>query len=190
MPTAANVMVGKPKVAGAVFRAPAGTSLPTDSTTALAAAFKDQGYCSEDGLRNNNSPTSENIKAWGGDIVYTYQSEKADTFSFTLIESGNSDVLKTTYGDDNVTGDVSTGLIVKANAKELPECPWVFELVRRDGGSHRIVVPNGKISEIGEISYTDTNAIGYAITLSCTPDSSGNTHYEYIKAAASGSSGS
>lgn len=188
MPTATNVMVGKPKIAGAVFRAAAGTTLPTDSTSALAAAYKDLGYCSEDGLTNNNSPSSENIKAWGGDIVYTYQSEKPDTFSFTLIESGNIEVLKAVYGDANISGSFSSGLTVKANAKELTENPWVIEMVRRDGGSHRICIPNGKISEIGEIKYTDTDVIGYAITLSCTPDSSGNTHYEYMKAAASSSS--
>lgn len=181
---AQNVQVGKPKATGAVFRAPAGTAVPTDSTTALNEAFVNQGYCSEDGLTNANSPSSESIKAWGGDIVYTYQSEKPDTFSFTLIESGNAEVLKTIYGDANITGDMATGLTVKANAKELPECPWVIELVRRDGGPHRIVIPNGKISEIGEIAYSDTEAIGYAVTLSCTPDSAGNTHYEYMKASA------
>lgn len=183
MSSASNVMVGKPKAAGAVYRAPSGTAAPTDATTALASAFVEQGYCSEDGLTNSNSPSSENIKAWGGDIVYTYQSEKADTFSFTLIESGNAEVLKTVYGDSNVTGSITSGLTVKANASELPESVWVIELVRRDGGPHRIVIPNGKISEIGEITYSDTEAIGYAVTLSCTPDSAGNTHYEYMKAA-------
>lgn len=179
---AQNVMVGKPKATGAVFRAPLSTTLPTDATTTLDVAFVEQGYCSEDGLTNSNSPSSENIKAWGGDIVYTYQSEKPDTFSFTLIESGSDAVLKTVYGDSNVTGAFATGLTVTANAKELPESAWVIEMVRRDGGPHRIVIPSGKISEIGEITYSDTEAIGYAITLSCTPDSSGNTHYEYMKA--------
>ena len=183
MATASNVMVGKPKATGAVYRAPLGTACPTDSTTALATAFVEQGYCSEDGMTNSNSPSSENIKAWGGDLVYTYQSEKPDNFSFTLIESGNAEVLKTVYGDDNVTGDMTNGLTVKANAKELPESVWVIEMVRRDGGPHRIVIPSGKIAEIGEITYSDTEAIGYAITLSCTPDSAGNTHYEYMKAA-------
>ena len=53
--TAAYVTAGKPKVGGAVFRAVAGTAAPTDATTALAAAFKDLGYCSEDGLVNTNT---------------------------------------------------------------------------------------------------------------------------------------
>ena len=35
MPNVENVTTGKPKVGGAVYRAPVGTTLPTDATTAL-----------------------------------------------------------------------------------------------------------------------------------------------------------
>lgn len=183
MSDVANVTTGKPKVGGAVYRAPAGTALPTDATTALNAAFKCLGYCSEDGMVNNNSPSSENIKAWGGDIVYTYQSEKPDTFAMTLIEALKDEVLKTVYGDDNVTGTLGDGMTVKANAEELEICAWVVEMVMNGGILKRVVIPNGKVSEIGEINYNDTSAVGYAITVSALPDASGNTHYEYLKKA-------
>ena len=79
-----NVIVGKPKTDGAIFMAPAGTTLPTDATTALASAFKCLGYVSEDGVVNSNSPESEDIKAWGGDIVASPLTGKPDKFSFTL----------------------------------------------------------------------------------------------------------
>lgn len=144
-------------------------------------AFKSLGYISEDGMTNANSPESDSIKAWGGDTVHTYQTEKPDTFQFQLIEALNAEVLKAVYRDDNVTGDLETGLTVKANAKEQQDACWVVETILNGDTVKRVVVPCAKITEIEDIVYKDDEALGYGVTISATPDSAGNTHYEYLK---------
>lgn len=178
---ASNVSAAKPKVGGAVYRASSSSAvLPTDTSTALTG-FDSLGYISDAGLTNSNSPASTNIKAWGGDNVLTTQTDKPDTFKFKLIEAVDKNVLKTVYGADNVTGDLSSGITVNANTAQLDEAAYVIDMILRGGIAKRICIPKGQIQSIGDVVYSDGEAIGYEITILAIPDASGNTHYEYIK---------
>ena len=180
MNNATNVSAGKPKVGGAIFAAPVGTPLPTTTAEALDAAFKNLGYCSDDGLTNSTSLDVQKIKAWGGDTVLVIQSSREDTFKYKLIEIKSLEVLKHVYGADNVTGTLETGIVVKVNNSDVPEQSLVIDMILRDNTAKRIVIPSCKISEVGDIVYGDEDAVGYETTVDCTPDSAGNTHYEYI----------
>lgn len=182
--TASNVSAGKPKIGGAIYAAPVGSTLPTDATTALDAAFVCLGYISEDGLTNSNSPSSESIKAWGGDIVMNLMTEKPDNFSFTLIEALNVDVLKFVYGSANVSGTLAEGITIKANSSMPESHAIVVEMIMTDGALKRVVMPTAYISEVGDIVYKDDEAVGYETTVLCPPNAQGDTHYEYIKKSA------
>jgi len=174
-----NVTAGKPKVGGAVFRAPKGTALPTDAVTDLDAAYKCLGYCSEDGLSNNSDRSSDKVSAWGGDVVLNMLTAGTDSFELTLIETLSKEVIKAVYGSENVTGE-GNDIAVAVNGGSDEEAVYVFELILKEGALKRIVVPCATITSLGEIKYSDTSAVGYAVTLTAVNDSKGNSHYEYI----------
>ena len=181
MSNSANVNAGKPASSGAVFVAPLGTALPTDATTAKNVAFVEVGYISSDGVTNSNAITSNDIKAWGGDTVLTLNTDKTDTFAFTMIESDNINALKVAFGDANVTADANGNLTILANNKPQANREFIIEMIEADNYARRIVIPSGAVSSLGDIVYKDDSAIGYPITITAVADSSGNTHYEYVQ---------
>lgn len=181
---AANVSVGKPRIIGGIYRAPIGTTLPTDAVTALGAAFQSLGYIAEGGVENNFSYTSENYRAWGGDIVLTYNTDSTDTFAFGMIETiGNTEVLKTWFGNDNVSGALATGITARANAADLDDSVYVIDMTLRGGVLRRIVIPNGKLTERGAVTYADEEVINYPATITAQAGSDGDTHKEYTQSA-------
>lgn len=167
----ANVTAGKPLATGGIYLAPVGTTGPTNVSTALGAAYKSAGYIGDDGVTEANERDTTKIKAWGGDVVKIVQSEHSVTYSFRFIEALNGDVLKAVYGDGNVTttaATASTGTIheVKLKGDMLPHFAIVFEI--KDGDARiRISAPDAQITEVGEITYSDEDVIGYEVTIEC-----------------------
>ena len=182
MNDAGNVSAGKPAIGGAIFIADVGTPLPTDAVTPLDDAFENLGYISEDGYTNSNSPETEDIKAWGGDVVYNALTEKPDNFQWKMIEIGRDTVLKAVYGDDNVSGDLESGLTVRANSKELKEKSLVIDTVLRGYILKRTVIARAQLTELGDIVYKDDELVAYETTFSAHPDKAidYDTHREYL----------
>ena len=179
---ASNVSAGKPAIGGAIFVAPLGTAVPTNAIDTLDSAFVNVGYISEDGLVNSNSPTTEGIKAWGGDTVYNTLTDKEDTWKFTMIEITNTDALKVVYGSANVSGDLTNGITIRANNAETEEVALVADMVLRGKHLKRVVIPRAQVTEVGDISYVDNDVVGYETTMAAHPDEviGYDTHREYI----------
>lgn len=178
--TATNVTAGKPNVAGAVFCAPVGSTLPTDATTALGVAFKDLGFVSEDGVTRSISKSTTNIKEWGGGVVLITQDEKTTTIKLKLIEYLNANVQKFVHGDSNVSGTIAEGLAIHINDAEDQEHSIVIEQIMRGGIPQRLVIPRGVITEIGDTVYRGNDTVAYDLTITALKSDDGNMINEYI----------
>ena len=138
--TATNVTAGKPKTTGAVFAAPAGTTLPTSASASLNEAFVDLGFVSENGVTESTSISATNIKEWGGGVVLVTQDEKSQTVKFKLIEYKNANVHKFANGSSNVT-DSGGAIEIKVNDLDIDEQSIVIDQVLRGNIPFRIVIP-------------------------------------------------
>lgn len=187
MPYTADVRVGAPDqlTTGAIKYAPIGTPLPslssiTPSAVTLDAAFEGNEYVSEDGLTLAPSISTTEIKDWSGATVRKVLESFDGTLSWTMI-STNESALGIAFGADYVTTQAQSaahGNQVQATlGAHLPEAQsWVF--LMKDGDARIvIVVPNGQVTEIGDVTFAANAAVGWNVTLSTYPDDSGECIY-------------
>ena len=175
-----NVAVGKPDLAvsGGLLVAPLGTPRPTSHADAFDAAYVSAGYLSTDGVTESSERATEVIRAWGGDKVRTVQTEYGTTLSLTLIESRRAEALRLVFGDDNVDVDSTSGTVtVKRNSKVLPHRQFIIAMLDGEESSH-LDIGYGQVTEVGDITYVDGEAISYELTISCDPDENGDTLLE------------
>lgn len=174
MTTAANVLVG---VTGGAYVAPEGTTVPTDASTALSGTFVEVGYISEAGVSQSIAEDITDLKAWqNGDVVRKIQTSHDLTYSFTMIET--SDVTLEAYYGNYAAG------AVEINGDQLPHKAWVLSVI--DGSDLlRVTIPDGQITERGDIVYQNGDAVGYQVTITCFPDDAGNKAYLYVSGTGS-----
>lgn len=172
--TADNVRVA---VTGGIFVAATGTALPTSAVSTLNVAFTELGYVGEDGITENQSADVNDIKAWqNGDTVRKVQTSHDLTYQFTLIETTDT-VLAEFYGP-------LVGGVVQVTGDQLGHKSWVIEIADGDVDI-RVVIPDGQVTERGEITYANGEAIGYQVTVTAYPDDSGVKAYIYRDETAS-----
>lgn len=156
MADASAVRVG---VSGIIATAALGTTAPTSAVSSIAA-FTDVGYVGEDGVTETNDQTIEKIHAWQNNVtVRTTVTEGESSFQFVLLET-NINTIALAYGS---TVDVNGSIIVSPGV-ERPHKAFVLDII--DGANiNRNWIPDGQITELGDVVYANGEAIGYEVTL-------------------------
>lgn len=177
--TTHTTFAAQPAVTGALRNAPEGTEGPTDATTALPAAWIDQGYIGEDGFTEANERSTDKKRALGGSVVRVLQTEYGSTVAFTFMESLKLTVLKRVYGEDNVSVETDGTIKVRRNKKPLPVESWVIDLVDGDV-IDRTYIPRGQIIEVGEVVKTHGDLAVFTVTIEAFENAEGDNIIGFI----------
>ena len=169
-----NVTVGKPLIAGAVYRAPVGTTLPTAADATLDEAFAPVGYISDEGLRWSYSGDGDVIRAWGRDVVARPAGVVDDVASFQMLETVNEEAVRAFWGDD-ARSVITGGYALQVGVPSPVQYSWVIDMLlpQKNGPAviwpnprvRRIVIPMASVRDREEISYQDSELVAYGLSL-------------------------
>jgi hypothetical protein len=153
-------------ITGEVSVAPVGTPAPTTATSSLNASFVGLGYVGEDGVTKTPKDTVQQIRAWqNGALVRTVRKDREWTLKFKLIESKGA-VAKLYYAASTVNVVSANQYYVIPDTQIPDQRSFVLDII--DGSVHeRIYIPVGEVTERGEVVYSNGEAIGREVTVTC-----------------------
>jgi hypothetical protein len=164
------------------YFAPTGTASPTDATTALAAAFRDAGLVTEDGLTRAVAEDSTDINAFGSSgPVRTLVTNSRVTFALGLLESNTTSLsvyhrLPLTA----ITPSAAGAFDLTEGAHRTAKYAAAFEIV--DGPNHlRAFCPSLEVTDRADLSIAAGAAISYGVTCTAYPGTDGvAVHWFYL----------
>lgn len=188
-PTALNILAGiagSGGTASLAWFAPQGTALPTDATTALAAAYLNSGYVAESGLTISTATNSTDINAYGiSTPVRTLVTSQKKTGQITFLETNL--VTQAVYRRLPLPGSVGgPTAVATTGAVTLTEGParvatYVGVFTATDGANViRKVCPLLQVTDIADEVISQSGTIQYGVTFTAFPDSTGNAVYTYM----------
>lgn len=168
----------KVRIAGtgsAVWIAPVGTTLPTDSTSALASGFVNLGYLDDaKGAELTQDLKTKEVSAWQTlENVRIINTSLVRSVSFTSIES-NVKTVALAWGGATITagtGGVYTLTIPDASAT----AEYVFVIDWTDGAtSQRIIIKRGVFKSLPKVKFSRTDAISYGFEVTALAPADGS----------------
>ena len=163
-----EVKLGTGRSTGMFYHAAAGTSLPTDPSTSLAAAWTEVGDVSDAGITLALSKTSTNLRNWANVIKRVIMTEHSETIQAPIMDT-TEEALKTVVGSKNVTKSGSVVTVSLSDA-ELP-AEEAFLFVMKDGEDLIMIgCSYGQVTAVENVSFQPGAAINWTPTITATGD--------------------
>ncbi len=165
------VNLGAGAATGMFFHAPKNTALPAYPTADLSSTdWEEVGFIAEDGITWHHGRSAEPLKDWSNSIRRQLQSDATGTVAAPII-STTPEVLKTIFGEDNVTEAVATSSHGALTSVEVAEGVMseeeAFLFLMKDGDdTFMLGTTSGFITALDDISFAPGSAITWNATVS------------------------
>lgn len=158
-----------------VYTGPLGTTMPTDTTTGLDAAWKVLGLLDESGSERKRDSSTKDFFAWGGGLVRTTKNKFKFTITVTCLEDN-----VTVWGLVNPGSEVAVAGDITTRTLKTPVTDrraFLFEM--HDGDvNRRYAIPNGEVTDVDTIKDSDDDMSMYKLTIVCYADGDGTYAFE------------
>lgn len=158
---AGGYLLSAPRTQAVVAAIPSLASLSTQ----LPSAFSNLGYVAADGITESESAATEVETDVDGRPVNVTRHDRTEQVRVRLVEVRAS-ALGEQHGHSNVVvgGDAT---IVHHNNLPRDHRVYVAELVLKNGRRWRKVIPDGQVTEVGDLSLSSSELVGREVTISC-----------------------
>ena len=165
----------KIKVAGtgSIWKAPAGTTLPSDSTTAYASGFLNLGWISDGGFQIDQSLKTKGVNAWQSiEVVRMISTSLERSVSFEALES-NKQTIQLAWNGTVTPG--SGGAYSMSLTSSALNTEFILGIDWSDGTtSQRIVFPRAVLKSLPKIKYTRQDAVTLSLEIQALQPTDGS----------------
>lgn len=161
---------------GDVYYAPVGTSVPTDVSTAFAAAWLALGLLSDEGVSESREDDTEDYFAWGNKKIRTVRSHHSRTFSVTALEDNYK--VWALVNPGSPVPVTATGITTRIVKVPTPNPVAVAFHVVDGTNIKRILIPRCELSEVGDVTRSEQDIEQRELTFSVYSAADGTLYTE------------
>ena len=165
-----DVNLGIGNSTGMFYHAPENTALPTSPYETLSAAWTHVGDVSNDGITFSSAHEFDTIKNWANVIKRLLPSDESETVVAPIIET-TEEVMKTLFGEDNVTVTAATAsagkkIRIDTSPTNTPTAEAFLFLMKDGDDMIMIGTTSGFVTSVGEVTFAPGEAVTWEATIS------------------------